>query len=65
MTWEKHVLVWERRMYIQPTGFWWVNVKKWLLVKRRCRWKNNIKTDVQEAGWESSERIIGSSGGML
>ena len=38
---------------------------KRLLLRRRRRWKNNIKMDFQEVGWEGVDRIIGRSGEML
>jgi hypothetical protein len=42
---------------------------KRLLVRPRHRWENNIKTDLQEAGWGAWAGLIwfgiGTSGGLL
>jgi hypothetical protein len=40
------------------TGFWWGHLKgKSPLARPRHRWENNIKMDVNEVGWEGTDRI--------
>ena len=42
--------VWETgEVYI---GFWWGDLRDRPLGRPRCRWEENIKTDLQEVEWE-------------
>jgi hypothetical protein len=34
------------------TGFWSENLKEKALERSRCKWHDNIRTDLREIGWE-------------
>jgi len=61
--WAEHVAgLWERR------GAYRVLVGKRPLGKRRCRWEDNIKIDLQQVEWCLAGLIwlrIGTGGGLL
>jgi hypothetical protein len=63
MGWAGHVAcMGNKRVH---TRFWWGNLmeKNTLVIPRR-RWKDNIKTDLYEVGWGSTDRS-GSGQGQL
>ena len=39
------------------TGFWWRPEEKRPAGRRKNRWKDNIKIDIQKVGWRSVEWI--------
>ena len=39
------------------TGFWWGNLRERPLGRPRCRWEDNIKTDLQEVGGSCGDWI--------
>ena len=68
MRWARHVA----RMGTGETytGFCWGNLRERDPLERpRCRWKDNIKMDLQEVGWGAQNRLIwlriGTGGGLL
>jgi len=40
-----------------PTGFCCANLKENELERSRCRWRNNIRIDIQEIWWKGVDRI--------
>jgi hypothetical protein len=55
MRWEGHVArIGERSSYNILVG---KPEKKGLFGRPRCRWENNIRTDLEETGWEDVDWI--------
>jgi hypothetical protein len=53
--WVSHIACMEYEKFY--TNFWSENLKGRSLGRSRCRWEDNIRTDLREIGWKDVERI--------